>query len=91
MSSLQLIIQNLALIQGHRIEEAVRLVGNAQHEQQQEDERNERMSQQNQNEFDWNESLSSFAMHYVPLGDGGSIGGESTSSASRDALIERWR
>ena len=88
MESMQLIVQNLNLMQGNRIEEAIRLIRDAQDEQ----ERESQARQQNPEEQEWNESLSSFEMRYLPRGGTrASAAGAPSTSTSRDFLIERWR
>jgi hypothetical protein len=93
MGSLQLVMQNLSLMQGRSIEDAMHLIREGQEEQRREDQRNHISRQRNPNEHEWNESLSSFEMRYVPLRSTGraSAAEESSTSASRDYVIERWR
>jgi len=86
MSSLQLVVQNLSLLQGQRIEEAIQLIRQAQEEQENEDV-----------EEGWNESLDGFANCYLSHLETARLGCHSThksstsaSATSRDALIDRW-
>jgi hypothetical protein len=93
LGSLQLVMQNLSLVQGRNIEDAMRLIREGQEEQRREDERNRISMQRSPHEHGWNETLSSFQMRYAPrrTGTASAAVESSTSSASRDCVIEQWR
>jgi len=92
MGSLQLLMQNLSLMQGRRIEEAMRLINEGQEEQRREEERGEGSSAQGLVDSEWNENLVSFERLYVQRNAGRARPDEaSNSSSSRDYVIERWR
>lgn len=88
MESVQLVVQNMNLMQGNRIEEIMRLIRDAQEEQ----ERENRARQQHPDEYELLESMSSFELQYLPgRSDRSSRTGDSRTSTTRDILIEQWR
>jgi hypothetical protein len=90
MSALQLLAQNLSIMQGNRIEEALRVFREALEEQRRSDQQ-ERGLQPGEQE--WQENMHAFQMHYVhyPREVRAGRAMSSTSSDSRSYLIEKWR
>ncbi|KAN0073919.1 hypothetical protein V8E54_007856 [Elaphomyces granulatus] len=92
MSALQLLAQNLSIMQGNRIEEALQVFREALEEQRRSDQQERGLQPGDENEQEWQENICAFQyyVHYpreVPTGRAIS----STSSDSRSYLIEKWR
>ena len=96
MSSLQLVMQSLTILQGNRVVESLQTVREAQLEQRREDERDEEMrGRQGQEEQDFEEALSTYSSRYRSsrYRHGGRSEERETlnRTTARDQLIERWR
>jgi len=93
MSALQLLAQNLSIMQGNRIEEALRVFREALEEQRRSDQQERGLQPGDENEQEWQENMHAFRMHYVhyPREVRAGRAMSSTSSDSRSYLIEKWR
>jgi hypothetical protein len=93
MSALQLFAQNVSIMQGNQIEEALQVFREALEEQRRSDQQEHGLQPGDENEPELQENLHAFQMHYVhyPREVRAGRAMSSTSSDSRSYLIERWQ